>query len=91
MEVNKKVVSNIALVMFLCVVPELAFAVNKADSGINSVNTWMGTIVPIIFGCGLLILSVLYGLGIVGKNIFQQIFTGLILGGCASWLVSLFF
>lgn len=80
---------------FLCVAslaaPQLAFAVNKSDSGLNTVNTWLSTIIPIIAGISLLILACAYMAGMVGKKIFEQILTGLLLAGAGSWLISLFF
>jgi len=75
----------------LTAAPQLAFAVNKSDSGLNSVNTWISTIIPIIAGIALLILAVLYMAGFASKKIFEQIGGGLLLGGCGSWLISLFF
>lgn len=90
-KINKEVAIKIALVVGLCMLPELAFAVNKADSGISSFKTWIDTIIPIFFGMGIAVIAVLYGLGWVGKQIFQQIGTGCLIGGAGSWIVSLFF
>lgn len=90
-KINKEVAIKIALVVGLCMLPELAFAVNKADSGLGSFKSWLDTIIPMLFGMGLAVTGLLYGLGWVGKQIFQQIGTGCIIGGAGSWIVSLFF
>lgn len=79
-----------AMAFALSTAPQLAFAVNKSDAGINSVNTWLGTIIPIILGAALLVLGALYAMGFVGKEMFKQVGGGLIFGGAGSWLVSLF-
>lgn len=79
------------LASILASAPQLAFAVNKADSGLASLSTWMSTIVPIICGIILLILSLLYMAGMTSKKMWEQIGGGLLLGGCGSWLISLFF
>ena len=80
----------IALCAVLSAAPQYALAVNKADSGINNVSTWLGTIIPVILGAGLLVLAALYAMGFVGKEMFKQVGGGLIFGGAGSWLISLF-
>lgn len=90
---GKKLAVDLVVMALVMGVPCLAMAagVNKADSGLNSLNTWLSTIAPIIAGMGGILIFVLYMLGMIGKQIFQQMLTGLIGAGCISWVVSLFF
>lgn len=96
---NKKMVNSkskwfsFVASILICFAPTLAFAaggVNRADQGLNSVNTWMQTIIPICMGIGIMVSYALYTANIVGKEIFQRILVGLIGCGSASWLVSQF-
>ncbi|ECO4313592.1 hypothetical protein AB0001_004826 [Salmonella enterica] len=90
---GKKIAVKTIALLAMVLLPELAIAagVNKSDSGLNSLNTWLSTIVPIIAGMGGVVIFLLYMLGQIGKQIFQQMLTGLVGAGCISWVVSLFF
>ncbi|KAB1469239.1 hypothetical protein FZI27_20160 [Cronobacter sakazakii] len=79
------------MMLLLATAPQVALAVNKSDSGLNSFNTWLSTIIPIILGGACLVLAAMYAMGFVGKDMFKQVGGGLIFGGCSSWLISLFF
>lgn len=90
---SKKVALNVLFFAVAIALPELAMAagVNKSDSGLNSLNTWLNTIFPVVAGLGGVITFILYMFGQIGKQIFQQLLTGLIGAGCISWVISLFF
>lgn len=89
---SKKVAMNVLVLAVAIALPELAMAagVNKSDSGLNSLNTWLSSIFPIIAGLGGVITFILYMFGQIGKQIFQQLLTGLIGAGSISWIISLF-
>ncbi|EIL8155588.1 hypothetical protein LMD60_004777, partial [Salmonella enterica] len=49
---SKQVAVNVLVLAVAIALPELAMAagVNKSDSGLNSLNTWLSSIFPIIAG-----------------------------------------
>ena len=87
--VSKRVNQAMALLITLTASP--AFAVDRSVAGMNSVNTWLGTIIPIAAGMGITAMALAYMLGWMGKELCQRIGVGCIIGGAGSWFVSLFF
>ncbi len=87
--VSKRVNQAMALLITLTASP--AFAVDRSVSGLNSANTWLGTIIPIAAGMGITAMAIAYMFGWMGKEICQRIGVGCIIGGAGSWIVSLFF
>lgn len=80
------------MIASLMVMASPAFAaVNRSTSGLNSIKTWLDTIVPIVAGMGIVVAGVAYSLGWIGKQAIQQWLIGLCIAGAGSWIVSLFF
>lgn len=81
----------ISFFLMVCEPALAAGGVNKSTGGLMELQTWFGVILPIICTIGIAISGLLYSKGIIGKNALWNVFVGLMVAGCASWLASIFF
>ncbi|NPE57397.1 hypothetical protein HLB25_20850 [Dickeya dadantii] len=88
---NIRITKSGVIVTALSIAPQLSYAVNKADSGLNSIQVWLGTIIPIVAGMLFLLAAVGHMAGVISRQFTLKLIEGCIIGGSGSWVVSLFF